>query len=196
MKTEDIILVGGGGHCKSVIDVIEQQNLYRIVGIVDMKENLGKEILGYPVIAEDNDLVHLTQQYTHFHITLGFLKNPNRRIEIYQQLIAANANFPSVISPNAYISKHSQIGKGTAIMHFAQVNAGAIIGNNCIINSKALIEHDSIVKDHCHISTGSNINGNVVVEEACFIGSNSTIIQGARVSSKSFIKAGSLFIRR
>jgi len=196
MQTKEIILIGGGGHCKSVIDVIEQQNIYTIVGIVDMKEKIGEVILGYPFIAEDKDISNLAQQYKYFHITLGFFKNPTRRIEIYLELLNNNADLPAIISPNAYVSKHAQVGKGTVIMHHVEINAGAIIGDNCIINSKSLIEHDVIIGNHCHISTGSNINGDVKIEEASFVGSNSTIIQGARVPARSFIKAGSLFIRR
>ena len=35
---EKIVLIGGGGHCHSVIDVIEQENKYEIIGIIDTKE--------------------------------------------------------------------------------------------------------------------------------------------------------------
>ena len=40
-----IVLIGGGGHCKSVIDVIEQEGQFTIVGIVDNAELLGSKIL-------------------------------------------------------------------------------------------------------------------------------------------------------
>ena len=53
---KDIILIGGGGHCRSVIDVIELVNEFRIIGIIDREENIGKDILGYPIIAPDNEL--------------------------------------------------------------------------------------------------------------------------------------------
>ena len=53
---EKILLIGGGGHCRSVIDVIELEKKYEIAGIVDKKELLNEEILGYKVIASDEDL--------------------------------------------------------------------------------------------------------------------------------------------
>ena len=37
-----ILLIGGGGHCASVIDVIESQGIYKIMGIVDKKSFIGK----------------------------------------------------------------------------------------------------------------------------------------------------------
>ena len=40
MNTKEILLVGGGGHCISSIDVIESTNEYRIGGIIDIKEKI------------------------------------------------------------------------------------------------------------------------------------------------------------
>ncbi len=62
-------------------------------------------------------------------------------------------------------------------MHHALINAGAKVGDNCIINSKALIEHDAIVEDHCHISTSAIVNGGVLVRIGTFLGSNATVKQ-------------------
>ena len=55
------ILIGGGGHCKSCIDVIEQEGKYRIAGIVDLPEKLHQKILGYKIIAIDDDLPRLVE---------------------------------------------------------------------------------------------------------------------------------------
>lgn len=189
---EDIILIGGGGHCSSVIDVIEQQGVYKIAGIVDLKEKLGEENLGYKVIGNDDDLPTLARDYKNFFITLGQLRTPLRRMELFQFLCELGVNLPFIISPFAYVSKHAYIGKGTVIMHMAQVNANATIGNNCIVNSKALIEHDSRISDHCHISTGAIVNGGTEIGEATFIGSGVVCREYIQIPSNSFIKATSL----
>ncbi|WP_312484570.1 NeuD/PglB/VioB family sugar acetyltransferase [Stutzerimonas nitrititolerans] len=189
-SAERIILVGGGGHCRSVIDVIEQQGKYKIDGIVDLKENIGKKILGYPVIACDNQLRELFSSCKNAVITVGHIKTNSLRLKLYESLKEIGYKLPVITSPLAYVSRHAQIGEGTLIMHHALVNANANIGKNCIINSKALIEHDAQVGDHCHISTASVINGGVVVENNTFVGSNSTSKQEANLMG--FIKAGSL----
>jgi sugar O-acyltransferase (sialic acid O-acetyltransferase NeuD family) len=196
MTKVDIILIGGGGHCTSVIDVIEKENKYKIAGIVDHANKIGSKNLNYPVIATDDDLPRLVREYQYFHITLGFLKTPNRRIELYNEIISKGAQLPVIISPIAHVSNHTIIGVGTVIMHMAQINAGAQVGVNCIINSKALIEHDAFVGDHSHISTGAIINGTASVAEGSFIGSNATIIQGSRVPKYSFVKARQLYFSR
>lgn len=190
---EEIILIGGGGHCSSVIDVIELEGNYRIAGIVDTKEKLGQDVFGYGIFACDNDLPELAKQYPNFIITIGQLYSAQRRIEIYNTLIQCKAIMPSIISPVAYVSKHARVGKGSIIMHMAQVNANAVIGDNCIINSKALIEHDAKVGDHCHVSTGAIINGGVVVGNNSFIGSGVVTKQYSIISQESFIKANTLY---
>ena len=169
-----IILVGGGGHCKSVIDVIEQEAQFEIAGIIDKPEFLGSKILGYTVIGNDFDLKSLAKKYNNALITVGQLKSALLRIELYDLVIKAGFSLPSIISPSAYISKHSKIGNGTVVMGNVIVNANTSIGDNCIINSKALIEHDCLISDHCHISTNAIINGGVKIGHSCFIGSNAT----------------------
>ena len=187
-----IILIGGGGHCKSVIDVIEKQAQFEIVGIVDKPELFGSKILGYQVIGNDFDLGSLAKKYQYALITVGQIKSPLLRIKLFDLANKAGFTLPSIISPNAYVSKHSKIGNGTIIMHHAIVNANTSIGNNCIINSKALIEHDCLISSHCHISTNAIINGGVKIGPKCFIGSNVTTKDNITIKEKSFIKAGAL----
>ena len=185
-----IILIGGGGHCKSCIDVIEQQGKYQIAGIVDMPEKLHQKILGYEIIATDDDLPRLVNEHENFLITLGQIKTPEKRIRIFQTLKESGAKLPVIISPLAYISKHAKIGDGTIIMHRVLINAGAKIGSNCIINTKALIEHDAIIGDHCHIATGAIINGGVKVGRGTFFGSNAVCKEYIKIGENAVIGCG------
>ena len=187
---EKIILIGGGGHCKSCIDVIEQEGNYRIAGIVDLPEKLHQKILGYEIIATDDDLPRLVNEYENFLITLGQIKSPEKRIRIFQTLKESGAKLPVIVSPLAYVSKHAKIGDGTIIMHNALINAGARIGSNCIINSKALIEHDATIGDHCHVATGAIINGGVKVGSGNFFGSNSVCKEYIEVAENAVIGCG------
>jgi sugar O-acyltransferase (sialic acid O-acetyltransferase NeuD family) len=187
-----ILLIGAGGHCKSCIDVIEQQGLYQIAGIIDKEVANETTVLGYPVIGSDESLADLRQKYDYALVTIGQVKTPELKVKLFSRLVALGYNIPTIISPLAYVSKHAKIGRGTIVMHHALVNAGAGIGENCIINSKALVEHDVQVGNNCHISTGAVINGNVKVSDHSFIGSQATTKQGVVILEKSFIKAGSV----
>ncbi|HHD81990.1 MAG TPA: acetyltransferase [Campylobacterales bacterium] len=189
MKPE-ILLIGGGGHCKSVIDVIEQEGKFIITGIIDKKELIGTEVLGYKVIACDNDLEDLFEKYDYAVVTVGQIRSATLRVKLFNKLKEIGYKLPVIISPLAYVSRHSSINEGTVIMHNALINAGVKIGRNCIINTKALVEHDSTVEDNCHISTAAVINGGVTVKENTFFGSNATSKEYIEINQ--FVKAGSL----
>jgi len=187
---EKIILIGGGGHCKSCIDVIEQAGTFRIAGIVDLPEELHQEILGYKIIATDDDLPRLVNEYENFLITLGQIKSPEKRIRIFQTLKESGVKLPVIVSPLAYVSKHAKIEEGTIVMHYALVNAGAKINKNCIINTRALIEHDVVIEDHCHISTNAVINGGVKVGTGTFFGSNAVCKEYIEIGENAVIGCG------
>lgn len=195
MSKNDIILIGGGGHCKSCIDVIEVEGNFYIAGIIDVKEKLHKIVSGYKIIANDKDFPEMVKKYKNMFITIGNIKNPSKRIKNFEYLKQLGANFPAIVSPLAHMVKSASIEEGTIVMHKALVNANAFIGKNCIINTSVLIEHDSRIGDHCHISTGSIINGACTIGDRVFIGSGSVVIDNVNIGNDVVIGAGSLVLR-
>lgn len=191
--TQGLILIGGGGHCKACIDVIEQCEHYNIIGIVDKLENVGKQVLGYTIIGTDELLDTLIKEGYQFLICIGQLRSSELRQQLFNTLQKSQASFATVISPRAYVSRHAVVGEGSIIMHDVVINAAARIGKNCIINTKALVEHDAIVDNHCHISTAAVINGGVHIKQGTFFGSSAVSKEYVETSKNAFIKAGSLF---
>lgn len=196
MKKKEIILIGGGGHCRSVIDVIEQENRYTISGIIDKDElSIGADMLGYKIIGTDRDLETICRSYSYFVITVGQIKTGGERQKLFDSISKKGGKFPVIISPEAYVSKYAVIGDGTVIMHKAVVNSMARIGINCIINTASVIEHDVLIEDHCHISTGAFVNGGSIIRQCSFVGSNSTISQSLTVSESTVLGAGSVLLQ-
>ncbi len=190
-QKENLILIGGGGHCQSVIDVIELENRYNIVGILDVNIPLGQTVLGHKVIGEDKDITKFSREENIFFlITVGQIKSNTKRILIHRILKDNNSKLATVISPRAYISPNSIIKSGTVIHHDVLINAGVEIGENCIINTKAIIEHGVKVGDFCHISTGAIVNGESKIADGCFLGSNSTISNSISISKNIIVGAG------
>ena len=189
---QSLVLIGGGGHCKSCIDVIEQEGRFKIVGIVDIQEKVGQNVLGYDIIGTEKDLPQLITAHGNFLITVGQIQSPETRERLYTQAKNLGGHFPTIISPQAYVSDHARVAEATIVMHQALVNAGASVGKNCIINTRALVEHDAGIGDHCHIATGAIVNGGVTVGDRTFFGSGAVTKQYIRISSGSFIKANSL----
>mgnify|MGYP002677613388 FL=1 len=191
MQNRKLILIGGGGHCKSVIEVAESAG-YEIKGILDMPDEVGKEVLpGHKVIGTDDDIPQYVDE-CNFVITVGFIKNPALRIKLYNKVKEVGGKLATIIASTAYVSKYAEIGEGTVIMHHAFVNAGAKIGDNCIINTFANIEHDAEVGNQCHISTGTMVNGECKIGENCFIGSQSVCANCIEIASDIIVGAGSV----
>lgn len=189
---KEIILIGGGGHCKSCIDVIEQQGEFAIKGLVDQSDLLGERLLGYRYIGTDEDLPELAKKVPFALVTVGQIRTADLRIKLTQLALNAGFKLPVIVSPKAYVSDYARLGQGSIVMHQALVNAGAVIGSHTIINSQALVEHDAQIGDFCHISTAAKINGGTQVGREVFIGSGAVTKEYAEIADKSFIKAGSI----
>lgn len=190
-----IVLIGGGGHCGVVIDIIREENLYDEILISDLPENLGKYVLDVRIDYTDDQLEELfSAGVKHAFITVGKIGLDDRRKQLYEKLKALGFEIPTIISNSARVSRYASIGEGTLVGKGATVNAGAIVGRNCIINTGAIIEHNSIIYDNVHIATGTILCGAVTVGENSFIGAGSVLIQGVTVQKNILVGAGTVVI--
>ena len=187
MSPKSLILVGGGGHARACAGVINTTKKFNIIGYTDMKKSKGMSAYNY--LGTDDVLADHIKKSS-FIITIGQIKSYTKRKELFNYLKKNNANIISVESINSYVSKGSNIGIGTIIMHGSIVQVDVEIGENCIINDKALIEHDVTIGDNCHISTGSIINGNVTIGNGVFIGSGAVIKNGVTITDNCVIGMG------
>ena len=193
MEQKNLILVGGGGHCKSVIDVAESAG-YNILGILDIPGNVGKSVLKYKVIGTGDDIPRYVDK-AEFIITVGFIKTPSTRIKLYNRIKEAGGIITTIVASTARVSNYATLGEGTVVMHNAFVNAGAKIGENCIINTFCDIEHDATVGNQCHISTGVKVNGGCKIGERVFVGSQTVLANDVSIADDIIVGAAS-FVRK
>lgn len=188
--SKGLLLVGAGGHARSCIEVIESAGL-RIFGLIDHDANmLGRDVLGYPVLGNDADLLELAKDSSGVLITVGQIGRPKTRIELYETLVRDGIVPTSVFAGSALVSRHASVGHGSVAMHRAVVNAGARVGTNCIINTGAIVEHDAEIGDHCHVAIGAVIGGGARIGTGSFLGAGAIISHGISVGSGSIIGAG------
>ena len=171
MNQRELILVGGGGHCKSVIEVAESAGR-RIAGILDVSANVGKKVLGYDIIGTDDSIAEWAGK-AEFVVTVGHIKDASVRIRLHEKIEAAGGHLAVLIASTAHVSKHALIGEGSVIMHHALVNADASIGKGCIINTFSNIEHD-------------------MVSDGTFLGSQAVMVNGVSIVGGCVIAAGSM----
>lgn len=190
----ELILLGGGGHCESVIEVINGIPDVTIRGILDPTYNGEEEktILGIPILGDDEQIGRYASEGCQFVITVGQIKSAKIREKLYARVKLEGAKLPIITTKTSYISSTAKIDEGTVVMHKSFINANAVIGKCAIVNTGALIEHGSHIGDFCHISTGSIINGNVKCGNQVFIGSGSIINQDIKIGNNVVIASGSL----
>ncbi|ORU01010.1 4-amino-6-deoxy-N-Acetyl-D-hexosaminyl-(Lipid carrier) acetyltrasferase [Anaerovibrio sp. JC8] len=184
---EDLVLVGFGGHGKSVADTIEREGKYHIVGYTDVSKVISK----YEYLGTDDNLRQIFDSgIRNAAIGIGYLGKGIIRQKIYSRLKEIGFKLPVMIDPSAVVSSSATIGEGTFIGKGTIINAEAKIGKMTIINTKALVEHECMVGDFTHVAVGAVLCGQVDVGEYAFIGANATVIQCRKVEPYKIIPAG------
>ena len=191
---DKLLLIGGGGHCKSVLDSLLQCNACSDIGIVD-NSGVGTRVMGVRVIGCDDDLaVLLSRGFTHAFITLGSVGNPAKRVKLFNMVQEMGFKIPNVIDPSAVVSINASLAEGIFVGRNAVVNAGAKLGTCAIINTGAIVEHDCEVGAFAHIATGAVLCGGVCVGQHTHIGAGSVIRQSIEIGEDSVIGAGSVVV--
>ncbi|MDR2951398.1 MAG: NeuD/PglB/VioB family sugar acetyltransferase [Prevotella sp.] len=186
--TKNLILVGGGGHCKSVIDAACSAG-FHILGVLDTLENIGKSILDVKIIGDDS-LINEYIGSAMFVVTVGSIKKTALRIKLHNMIIDAGGRLATIVASTAHVSKYATIDEGSVILHNTCINADARIGKSCIINTFANIEHEAEIGDFSHISTGAMVNGACKIGKSVFIGSQSVLAQCVSVADYAIVSAG------
>lgn len=190
-----IVIIGSGGHALSCLDVILATKSFEIVGYVDRQKSQDKHFATIPYLGDDDQALDVVINVGTVFLGIGQIENAELRKKLVKQYSELGVEFPSIVSPLAYVSPLSTISAGTIVMHKAYVGPGVQVGSHCILNTNSHLEHGVTVGDYSHISTASVVNGDVVIGRECFIGSNSTLCHGIRVPDHSFVQA-SRFIGR
>lgn len=183
-----LILIGAGGHAKSVADSIDKLE-YELCGFIDSHKK-GIHI-GVPIFGTEVEDIPNYEKYSYF-VSIG---DVGYRKLWFDKIKEQGLNIINIIDSTAIISASVKMGIGNFIGKMAIINAGAEIGNDNVINTKALIEHECKVGDHNHLSTNSVINGNVIVGNSVFIGSSSVCNGQLKIGSNTVIGSGSVIIK-
>ncbi len=189
-----LLLIGGGGHCRSIIDSLALLNTYDEIGIVD--NNVTNEYLNAHYVGRDDDLVHLYESgWDNAFVSIGSVGNTLPRRKIYGILKEIGFKIPTIIDSTAVISKDIQIGEGCFVGKKAIINFGTVLRNCCIINSGAIIEHDCIIDEFSHVAPGTVICGNVNIGKDSHIGAGSVVRQSIKIGNEVMVGIGSVVVK-
>ena len=190
---EKIIVMGYGGHGKSVVDSIILSGMYEIVGYTDVEDRHAESIA---YLGTDDNLMTLFQNgVENIAFGIGYMGKSKVREKLYETVKKIGFQLPPIIDPTATIAADAVIQEGCFIGKRVVVNAGTLISRMCIINTGAIVEHENSIDEYTHIAVGAVLCGNVTVGKHCLVGANSTVIQGTRIGDDVIVGAGSVVLK-
>ncbi|WP_339060489.1 acetyltransferase [Tepidibacillus marianensis] len=188
-----IIVIGGGGHAKVLIEILRLQSAY-ILGITLPNHNQNTRF-GLNVIGNDNEVLKYDPKEIRLVNGIGSIGDTRKRQELYEYFKSKGYIFANVIHPLSILSNEIELSEGIQIMAGSIIQPGTRIGENTIVNTKVSIDHDCEVGSHVHFAPGVTLSGRIKVENGVHIGTGATVIQGVTLGKNSVIGAGAVVIR-
>jgi UDP-perosamine 4-acetyltransferase len=196
-KNIPVVIFGGGGHSKVLIEIIKMGKEYIPKYILDLDKNKwGTEIFGVKIIGGDDLIDDIKKEgIEHFLVGVGSVGDNTIRKNLYEMAINKGLKPINVIHPSAIISPSATVLKGAQIFANAVINSNAKVGENVLINTGAIVEHDCVIKNNVHISIGARLASNVYVDDLVFIGAGAVIKQGIKIGEGAIVGAGAVVIK-
>jgi sugar O-acyltransferase (sialic acid O-acetyltransferase NeuD family) len=193
---ENIVLFGGGNQAHYTIDIIEKENKYNIVGIIDSIHEVGSEKFGYKILGRQENLKEIISQYNIYGGVISIGDNGSRYL-VYQQIIKIIPEFIFVnaIHPSVVIGNTTELGFGIVAMAGCIFNPKAKIGNFTFFATGAQVEHDNIIHDFASISAGSITGGYVILGKFSALTLGVTVLDRIEIGENTVVGAGSLVIK-
>lgn len=191
-----LLVIGAGGHARSVIDSALDNEEYDEIGVVSSNKFKWDTYREVSWVGTDKDAKHLFDEGFHYAVLgIGYMGNGSvLREHLFKQYKEIGFRFPPIIDPSAIVSRGAEIGEGAFIGKGAVVNANAHIGCCSIINSASLVEHDCVIGNFTHIAVRAVLCGAVSVGSRVLVGANSTVLQELTVGDGAVIGAGALVL--
>ena len=193
---DSILVIGGGGHAKVLIELLEETHTYELVGIIDRGLTTNEEVLGYPVLGDDKTLKAMFSMGVHKAVMgIGSRGSNFQRAKVWKKAMDLGFNFPTLIHPHSYVSPRANISEGCQILVGAVVNTDVVIAPISVINTRVVVEHECKIGLNVFIGTGSTMCGKVIVGDHSFIGANACLLPDVEIGSNCLVAAGSVLTK-
>ena len=191
MKKKYIIGYGAGGHAGVLIDTLQDNKEFKIIGLIDNIKK--KKAHGFRILGNDNELDNIIKKgIKNVFFGIAGIKNVKRNIKLYNKLESLGFNIVNIIHKSSIISKTTKMGKSIKIFPGVKVNSNVKIGKNVLLNTGCIIEHDCVIGDHAQIGPGAYLGGGVKIKKGSFIGLGARINQQLIIEENSIVGSGSV----
>jgi acetyltransferase EpsM len=191
-----LVVYGGGGHGKSLIDLVLALGTYDLVGVIDDGLGVGSDVAGLAVLGGSEKLAELAENGVRQAVNaVGGIGDIHSRMRVFDTLTSAGFVCPTVAHPRAYVEPSARLAGGVQVFPHSYVGSEASVGFGAIINTGAVVSHDCAVGDYANISPGALLAGGVSIGEGALVGMgvtinlNVTVGPEARIGNSAVVKS-------
>lgn len=191
---QTLLIIGAGGFGREVLSYIEDDNpIFKIKGFLDDRKNLLRGT------HRDGMIVGDPSTYTPCidEVFMAALGDPKLRYKYTDVLRNKhNANFFTVLHPQANVSRHADIGQGCIITPRVGISVDVRIGDFTNIQEYTVVGHDATIGNWCQINSHCTIAGGARIGDFVTIHPNSVITSRAVIGDGVTVGPGSVVIGR
>jgi len=186
-----VIIYGGGGLSKMIIETVRVLGTYQIVGVIDDNMKKGTGVIGTPVIGGADMLPRLVKDGIRLAVnSVGGIGSYQVRLDVFQKLAKEGFVCPAIVHPSAHIDPSARLESGVLVLAQSYVSGNAIVGMGTLINNSVVVSHDCVLGVCTNLSPGAKIAGDVIIEDFAQIGMNATVNIGVKVGKECLIGNG------
>lgn len=182
-----ILIVGAGGHGRSIAEAIELASAYEVAGFADDAWPGLQAVWEFPVLGGAATCETLRHVADFAIVAIG---NNSRRAALMKRLQEYEFPLATVIHPSAQVSRRAVVSEGSAIMATAVVGTEAVLGAGVIVNCGAVVDHHCRVEDYGHLGVGACMSGGSMLGSAAWIQAGASLGYGARLAAGEILHAG------
>jgi len=183
-----VIIYGGGGLSKMIIETVRVLGTYQIVGIIDDNISAGDNIIGSPVLGGADRLPDLVKKGVRMAVnSVGGIGNYRIRLQVFQRLAEAGFVCPAIVHPTAHIDPSAHLDAGVLVLAQSYISGNAFVGMGSLINNSVVVSHDCRLGVCVNLSPGAIIAGEVQIGDFTQTGMNATINIGLKIGSECLI---------
>lgn len=192
---KNIVIIGASGHGSVVLDIIEKESKYNVVGFIDTYKGKARLLNGYEILGNEDELPYLMGKYN-FSAGIVAIGDNWIRKKLADRIstIVPDFRFIPTIHPQAIIGRDVRIGKGTVVMPGAIINSNSFVGNFCIVNTNASLDHDGIMGNYSSLAPRASTGGHVHLGEFSAVCLGANVIEGINIGHHTVVGAGSLVV--
>jgi acetyltransferase EpsM len=191
-----LVIYGGGGHSKTIIELVRTVGALHLVGVIDDALAVGTNIMGLPVLGGAERLPGLFAEGVRLAANaVGGIGNVSVRIKVFEMIARAGFRCPTLVHPSACVESSAHLADGVQVLAQTYISSDVQIGFGSVINAGVVVSHDCVLGRIVNLSPGAMLAGGVVLEDYVQVGMAATINlnihigQEARIGNGATIKS-------